>query len=152
MSGADGVTGAACPLVREALSAGADGEDPSLGPGAVATHLAVCGPCAAFAAGLTALNRRLRVRLEGPVPALGAVALAGIAHRRRVHRRRLAARVATLALLAAAVPAGALAAAARPLPARPARAARTAPCTARLAGHRPGRTPSLVVAPAPRPW
>lgn len=73
-------TSAACRTVREAVSAGLDGEDAVLPAAEVRRHLAGCPACETFAAQLPEVNRRVTVAGAEAVPDLTApilVALAG---------------------------------------------------------------------------
>jgi predicted anti-sigma-YlaC factor YlaD len=70
-----------CPEVRDALSARLDGEalPPGVDDPTVDAHVAACGACAAFASGVAAQHRALRVRPAEPVPDLTTSILAATA-------------------------------------------------------------------------
>lgn len=59
-----------CELLREALSARLDGEDPGVEAAALDAHLAACPACTGWAAELSGLHRLVRVRAAEPVPDL----------------------------------------------------------------------------------
>jgi predicted anti-sigma-YlaC factor YlaD len=59
-----------CELTQRALSARLDGEEAEISVEAVEAHLSTCGDCRHFAAGVTTLHRRVRVRPAEPVPDL----------------------------------------------------------------------------------
>ena len=66
----DDCTPMECSRIQEALSARLDDEAADIEPAVVTTHLAGCAECRSFAAGVTALHRRTRVRAADPVPDL----------------------------------------------------------------------------------
>jgi predicted anti-sigma-YlaC factor YlaD len=75
-----------CEQLRDAISAGLDGEDLALPSAAVAGHLDHCAPCVRFAEGAQSLHRTTRLRAAEPVPDLVGAVLARVeTPRRRNH-------------------------------------------------------------------
>lgn len=64
-----------CDQIREAMSAGMDGETTSLERAVVDAHLAECPRCRTFASGAADLHRRVRVRRAEVVPDLSTAIL-----------------------------------------------------------------------------
>jgi predicted anti-sigma-YlaC factor YlaD len=79
-----------CALVREALSARADGEEPGLAGQVVDAHLAKCASCGLFSTRLVPLSRGTRVRALLPAPDLSAQILASLGPAGRVGTVRAA--------------------------------------------------------------
>jgi hypothetical protein len=67
-----------CPLVREALSARADGEPGGVPDSLVDAHVATCEACRQFASELSALVRATRLRVLAPAPDLSGQILAAL--------------------------------------------------------------------------
>ncbi|MDQ2725973.1 MAG: SCO family protein [Actinomycetota bacterium] len=67
-----------CSVMREALSAQIDGEEPGMDRSVVDNHMARCADCRRFTERSAALARRLRVRRAEPVPDTTANILAAI--------------------------------------------------------------------------
>ncbi|MGH8984442.1 MAG: zf-HC2 domain-containing protein [Acidimicrobiia bacterium] len=67
-----------CDQIREAISARLDGEDPGVPLAELDAHLASCGPCRAFAEGVGALHRSLRLAPAPDVPDLTPQVVAAI--------------------------------------------------------------------------
>jgi predicted anti-sigma-YlaC factor YlaD len=65
-----------CDIIRQALSAHIDGEDPDLDRSVVDLHLSTCAPCEAWGEELATLHRMVRVREAEPVPDLTTTILA----------------------------------------------------------------------------
>jgi predicted anti-sigma-YlaC factor YlaD len=64
-----------CDAIREAISAGLDGEAAGLDPPAIDAHTRDCAACAAWADDATTVHRAVRVRAAEPVPDLSAAIL-----------------------------------------------------------------------------
>jgi predicted anti-sigma-YlaC factor YlaD len=67
-----------CSEVRDAVSAGLDGEDPGLSQTVIDSHLQGCDQCRGFAARVGALHRSMRVTAAPAVPDLSVPILAAI--------------------------------------------------------------------------
>ena len=64
----EGAPAATCALVREAISAALDREEPPLPEESVAGHLASCAACRSYAEGVATLERQLDGIAERPRP------------------------------------------------------------------------------------
>ena len=98
-----------CREVRISLSAGLDGEMPSLPPDVVEHHLRACDGCRQWSENVAALHRGLRIQPAAPEPDRTAAILAALPARRpitddRVRGLRIAALVIALVQLFAALP------------------------------------------------
>ena len=87
-----------CSLIRAALSASLDGEDPGMSRGEVDEHLSTCAGCRSFALGAEALHRSARVTAADPVPDLTPAIMKAIheSEPARAERRELDERVVGL--------------------------------------------------------
>ena len=91
-----------CETFQDAISARLDGEPlpAGLDDGAVGAHVATCVACAAFATGVAAQHRALRVRPAEPVPDLADAILAALPADARPQPAREWARYALFAVAA----------------------------------------------------
>jgi predicted anti-sigma-YlaC factor YlaD len=89
-----------CIGIREAISAGIDGEDPTLTRAEIDSHLRDCGACRQFEAHARELREQIRfMRVDAPAAATGAIARA-VEHR-QAQLLTMPVRVALVAVAAA---------------------------------------------------
>lgn len=96
-----------CEICRDALSAQLDGEELGVDRALLEAHLDACSGCWTFAAGLTDLNRAIRIRPALPIPDLTERVLARVETPQRFHPEwaRYALFVVALTQLVIALPA-----------------------------------------------
>lgn len=95
----DDWTAVSCELWREAISAGADGEDSQTDPRLLAAHLQTCPDCRAFEASVGVTRRLLRIGVAPPTPDLAS----RITALNAMHDRRSAWQIARWGLAVVAV-------------------------------------------------